>query len=284
MNRHIGFIRPVFMRLSPMGVVMPTLSPGLVFAIVFTLIAVGFCIGVGYRIRKRKKMSAMQADFIDGLTHVLKTPIATIAVATDALRSAMVVTDSERVKHYVDIIERENHRMCEQVEWVLQLSRLEKGQVELNKEVIGLNKIVQESISQVDLIVKNRNGTIFDNLYKADLKVRVDPFHLRNAVVNILENANKYSPQSPDIVIRTFSANGFAHVSISDKGVGISKVEQKRIFSKFYRVPMGNVRDVGGQGLGLAYVKLIADRHGGSVAVQSEVGKGTVFTIKIPIS
>ena len=283
-------MRFVFMDISPWvadlsahsAVVLALVWPGLIPAVIFALIALIFCVSAWYYIRKQRKISAMRTDFTDNLTHELKTPMATIAVAADALRDSLVAADPEKVRHYADIIKRENRRMNEQVARVLRASRLEKAI--LNKQTVSLNEIVREAISHVTLIVKNRNGTIFDRLSEVDVKVRVDPFHFGSVVENILENANKYSPQAPDIAVHTFSADGFAHVAVSDKGLGISKADQKRIFSKFYRVSTGGIRDVKGYGLGLAYVKRIVDMHRGSVGVQSEKGKGTTFTIKIPIN
>ncbi|MEH0008389.1 MAG: HAMP domain-containing sensor histidine kinase [Flavobacteriales bacterium] len=292
MRRYTGFMRFVFMDTSPWVANLPAHSaavialvwPSLIPAVTFALIALGVCVSAWYYIRKQKKISAMRTDFTDNLTHELKTPMATIAVATDALRDSLVAADPEKVRHYADIIKIENRRMSEQVARVLRASRLEKDHIELNKQTVSLNEIVREAISHVTLIVKSRNGTIFDNLSELDVKVRVDPFYFGSVVANILENANKYSPQAPDIAVHTFSAGGFAHVAVSDKGLGISKADQKRIFSKFYRVSTGSICDVKGYGLGLAYVKRIVDMHRGSVGVQSEKGKGTTFTIKIPIN
>lgn len=265
------------------AVILSSVWLPLLLSIVFTLIIVGSYIGALYYIRKQKKVSAIRTDFIDNLTHEFKTPIATISVALSSLRNEEVARNPEKTRYYISMIADENYRMNTQVENMLQLSQLDKGHIKLNKEKVSFNETIREAVSHVKLLVEDRNGTIFVHLLEEDVKVQLDRFHFGNIVVNILENANKYSIEAPEIKVKAFIEKSRVCVSVSDKGIGMSKAEQKQIFFKFYRVPTGDVHDTKGHGLGLAYVRSMAELHGGSVGVQSERGKGTILTVKIPL-
>lgn len=236
-----------------------------------------------YAMSRQRQISQMKTDFMNNMTHELKTPLATISVATDALKSKMVSTDSNKVKHYANLIKQENKRMNNQVEMVLRMSKLERNEIKLDKSKIHVNDLVKESVDSIRLIVENRNGTIFEN-YKAEKdKLPVDSFHLGNIILNILDNANKYSKEAPQITIETYNTNSHYIIKVSDLGMGMSKQVLGKIFDKFYREETGNVHNIKGHGLGLAYVKHIIELHGGEVNVESEKGKGSRFYLNLPL-
>ena len=225
----------------------------------------------------------MKTDFMNNMTHEFKTPLATISVATDALKNKMISANPDKVKYYANMIKQENKRMNHQVETVLRMAKLERNEIELEKSKVNVNHIVAESVDSVRLLVENRNGTIFEN-YKAQKdELFVDSFHIGNIVLNVLENANKYSPENPQISIETYNVNDNYVIKVSDKGIGMSKQVLNKIFDKFYREETGNVHNVKGHGLGLAYVKHIIELHGGEVDVESEKGKGSTFYLKLPL-
>jgi len=181
------------------------------------------------------------------------------------------------------MIRDENKRMHGQVENVLRISRLKKKQVEINKEALDMHDVINDAISHVSLLSNDKKGTITTNFKAIQSEILVNQFHMTNVLVNMLENALKYSDNRPKIDVFTQNTNKNLIIKIIDEGIGISKNAQKQIFNKFYREQKGNIHDVKGHGLGLAYVKEILDSHHGTVFVESEKGKGSTFTIKLPL-
>lgn len=236
-----------------------------------------------YQIIKQKKISEIKSDFINNMTHEFKTPIATINLALDAIKNPKIIHDSEKVNRYVKMIREENKRMHAQVENVLRISRLEKNQIEMSKVAIDMHDIVEEAISHVSLLANDKQGNITTNLHALQSEVLGNHLHLTNVVVNILENALKYSNEKPNIEVFTESTPKFFILKIKDDGIGMSKNAQKYVFDKFYREHKGNIHNVKGHGLGLAYVKEIVENHQGTVFVDSEKDKGSMFTVKLPI-
>ncbi|MBL4641968.1 MAG: HAMP domain-containing histidine kinase [Flavobacteriaceae bacterium] len=236
-----------------------------------------------YQLVRQKKISEIKTDFINNMTHEFKTPIATINLALDAIKNPRIINDNEKVKRYVKMIREENKRMHGQVENVLRISRLEKNQLEISKVAIDMNDIVEEAISHVDLLVKNQEGNITTHLHALQSEVLGNHLHLTNVIVNMLENALKYSEDKPNIEVFTESTSKFFVIKIKDDGIGMGKSAQKYVFNKFYREHKGNIHNVKGHGLGLAYVKEIIENHQGTVFVESEKGKGSTFTVKIPL-
>ncbi|MFN0729146.1 sensor histidine kinase [Polaribacter gochangensis] len=236
-----------------------------------------------YQIIKQKKISEIKSDFINNMTHEFKTPIATINLALDAIRNPKIINDNEKVNRYVKMIREENKRMHAQVENVLRISKLEKNQIDINKSAIDMHDIVEEAISHVRLLVNDQKGNITTNLHALQSEVLGNDLHLTNVVVNILENALKYSHEEPNIEVFTESTSKFFILKIKDDGIGMSKNAQKYVFDKFYREHKGNIHNVKGHGLGLAYVKEIVENHQGTVFVDSEKGKGSTFTVKLPL-
>ncbi len=235
-----------------------------------------------YQLVRQKKISEIKTDFINNMTHEFKTPIATINLALDAIRNPKVIDDNEKVKRYIKMIKDENKRMHGQVENVLQISRLEKKQLDIRKEPVEVNEIIEDAIDHVRLLVSDKKGTIDTHFEAISKKILGNKFHLTNGVVNILENAIKYSDKPPKIDVYTACTNKYFILKVKDQGIGMSKNAQKYIFDKFYRELKGNIHDVKGHGLGLAYVKEIVDNHQGSIHVESEKGKGSTFIVKLP--
>ena len=217
------------------------------------------------------------------MTHEFKTPIATINLALDSIKNPKIINDQDKVLRYIKMIRDENKRMHGQVENVLRISRLEKNQIEISTEALDLHDVIDDAISHVNLLTLDKKGSINTHLEAIQSEILANHFHMTNVLVNILENALKYSEGKPKIDVFTESTNKNLLVKIEDKGIGMSKNVQKNIFDKFYREQKGNIHDVKGHGLGLAYVKEIIDIHHGTVFVDSEKGKGSTFTIKLPL-
>ena len=204
-------------------------------------------------------------------------------MATRALPATFSNADNEKVMRYVKMIRDENKRMHTQVENVLRISRLEKNQLEISKEIIDIHDVIDDAINHVSLIINDKKGTIKTHFQAITTELPGNDFHLTNVLVNILENSIKYSEGAPIIDVYTESTNKFFIIKIKDEGIGMSKNVQKHVFDKFYREQRGNIHDVKGHVLGLAYVKEIVDKHHGTVFVESEKGKGSIFTVKLPL-
>jgi two-component system, OmpR family, phosphate regulon sensor histidine kinase PhoR len=236
-----------------------------------------------YQLIKQKKISEIKTDFINNMTHEFKTPIATINLAIDSIKNPKIISDTKKVERYVNMIKDENKRMHTQVENVLRISRLEKNQLDISKETIDIQDIIEDALSHVHLLIQDRNGSISKHFEALTSEISGNEFHLTNVVVNMLENAIKYSEGAPKIDVYTESTNKFFIFKIKDEGIGMNKSVQKNVFDKFYREQKGNIHDVKGHGLGLAYVKEIVEKHHGTVFVESEKGKGSIFTVKLPL-
>jgi len=254
-----------------------------VLSIVFTLIIViAYSSALNQLIRQRQ-ISEIKTDFINNMTHEFKTPIATINLALDAIKNPKIIDDKEKLYWYLQMIRDENKRMHAQVENVLRISKLEKRELDINKESNNIHEIIDEAIEHVNLIIEDRQGSITTHFDANRTTVLLNDVHFTNVLVNILDNAIKYSPEIPVIDIYTENVKDFVIIKIKDQGAGMSKVAQKRIFEKFYREHTGDLHNVKGHGLGLAYVKRIAEDHNGEVYVESEKGKGSIFIIKLPL-
>jgi two-component system phosphate regulon sensor histidine kinase PhoR len=235
-----------------------------------------------YQLIKQKKIAAIKTDFINNMTHEFKTPIATINLALDAIKNPQIIQDRQKVMKYVGMIKDENKRMNAQVENVLRISKLDKNQFEVDKSKLDLSAILQNAMSHVDLLLKDKHGEIRFHPDEKNCLISGNENHLTNAFVNILENAIKYSIDSPKIDIFIKGATNLISVQIKDCGIGMSKASQRQVFDKFYREQVGNIHNIKGHGLGLSYVKEIVKLHQGTVFVKSEKGKGSVFTIQFP--
>ena len=215
------------------------------------------------------------------MTHEFKTPIATINLALDALKNPKVEGDKDFIDRYYKIIRDENRRMHVQVENVLRISQLERNQLDFKKEIVDLNDIIEDAITHVSLIVENKGGYIKTQFDAVKTSIFASDTHLSNVIVNIFDNAIKYSNEAPKINVYTENVKDGINLYIKDQGIGMSKSVQKKIFEKFYREHMGDIHNVKGHGLGLSYVKRILDDHDAQINVKSEKGKGSTFIIKL---
>lgn len=232
---------------------------------------------------EQKKLSEIKNDFISNMTHEFKTPISTIALASEMLSDETIDTSAEKKQRYLHMIRSENKRLSGLVESILQTSILDKGQFNLKISAIDVHELIQTVIHQTQLLVNQKNGTIVTVLEAKRFKIQGDKVHLANICFNLIDNALKYSNHQPEITIRTLNTAEGIKIEFQDKGIGIGKDNQRKIFEKFYRVPTGNVHNVKGFGLGLSYVLAVVMKHKGSIAVQSELGKGSTFTVHLPI-
>jgi two-component system phosphate regulon sensor histidine kinase PhoR len=231
---------------------------------------------------RQKKLSLIKNDFINNMTHELKTPISTISLACQALRDKDVQKSENLYQNYINVINEENERLGMMAEKVLQTAQLEKGKLRLNKVGFNFHDVIEDAINKIDLQLKARHGKITTNLAAEFSFVEADKVHLTNVIFNLLDNAIKYSPESPEIKISTENVNKGMMIHVKDNGSGISKANQKKIFDTLYRISTGNVHNVKGFGLGLSYVKAIVEMHGGYIKLESELKKGSVFSIFVP--
>ncbi|WP_154853701.1 sensor histidine kinase [Cyclobacterium xiamenense] len=254
------------------------LSSSLLF---MAIIIVCFVYAIKVIIRQ-KKISEVKNDFINNMTHEFKTPISTVSLAIEALQDPDLLGQKSLRTRYLGIIKDENARLGQQVEQVLQAAALDKKDFKLEVEPINLVDAVEEAKKHFELLVEKRGGAIETDYQVQTGILEADPFHLNNILNNLLDNANKYSGDSPSIRVSVRERNDRYTLAIQDAGIGMSKEAQKRIFDKFYRVPTGNIHDVKGFGLGLSYVKTMVEAHKGSIQVESEPGQGSIFTINLP--
>ena len=246
--------------------------------------AIMLCFGYAVRtIVKQKKLSEMKTDFINNMTHELKTPIATVGLAVEALQDKSIRSEDLLNDRYLGMIGEENKRLGQHVEKVLQMAAIEKKDVQMKFETMDLHELIEAATRKMALQIESREGTLKTVLNAKDQVVMGDAVHLMNVVVNLLDNANKYSPEKPNIRVRTEKIGKNIVLSVQDHGLGMSKEAVRNIFQKFYRVHTGNVHNVKGFGLGLAYVKNVVEDHHGSIDVQSEPGKGSKFFITLPL-
>ncbi len=252
--------------------------------VISSFVTLVFTVFFGYAmfvILRQKRLSEVQRDFINNMTHEFQTPISTIRIATDVLSSGKMADQPERQKKYIDIIKQENNRLKNQVEAVLTTAKIGKGNIEINMELQDLHEIIWEASESVrmdlgeDFVLK---------LNASKTTVKADRLHLMNMLRNLIDNAKKYSRPPANVTLRTESDNAHIYIYIEDKGIGIEPEHVQKIFNKFYRVPTGNVHNVKGFGLGLNYVKEMVKLHKWEIGVESKIGKGTTFKITIPIN
>lgn len=259
-------------QMSNMLIVSFVLILGLIFLFSYTITS----------LVKQKKLSEMKSDFINNMTHEFKTPISTVSLACEALSDKSLPNSPELFENYIQIIKEENHRLGTMAEKILQTAQLEKGQLKLHFEPVDIHEIIHSLAANMQLQVEKRGGRIFNELNATSTVVEGDRSHLIGVINNLLDNANKYSPEIPEIWVKTENTENGILISIKDNGIGISKANQKKIFDKLFRVSTGNLHDVKGFGLGLSYAKDIVEMHGGNILLESELGKGSVFTVYLP--
>jgi two-component system phosphate regulon sensor histidine kinase PhoR len=225
----------------------------------------------------------MKTDFVNNMTHEFKTPISTISVSSEMLIKSAVSENPEKVRKYAKIIFEENVRLKNQVERILQIASIDKGDYNLRMNSIDLNEIIRSCVSNFEVVISEKKGKIYTDL-KAELHIIIaDKHHLTNVINNLLDNACKYSGEKPEILISTKNSEGKIEMVVKDNGMGISKENQKHIFANFFRLQAGDIHDIKGFGLGLYYVKTVVEAMGGSVFVNSELNKGSEFRILFPV-
>ncbi len=258
---------------------MNTMLGASVVLLVILVSSFGFTI---LTIIRQKQLSAMKSDFINNMTHELKTPISIISLACQALSDQDVKKSEPLYNNYINVINEENERLGLLTERVLQTALIEKARIRLSYVGLDLHQLLQSAIEKVGLHVEARHGKITTDFAAEYSYVKADKVHLANVFSNLIDNANKYSQNSPQIKISTENNESGVIVHVDDKGVGISRANQKKIFDNLYRVSTGNIHDVKGFGLGLSYVKHIVEKHGGNISLESEINKGSRFTVFIP--
>jgi two-component system phosphate regulon sensor histidine kinase PhoR len=237
-----------------------------------------------YFIIRQKKISEMKSDFINNMTHEFKTPIATISLAADTITNPKVINDEISIRHFISMIKKENSRMNKKVETILQIASLDKKEIDFKYENVSVHSIIEHAIETIDIQVKQRNGKINLNMEASEPVVYGDSEHLTNLVNNLLDNAIKYSPESPEITVKTKNNEKGLILIVEDKGIGMTKAVQNKIFERFYRQSSGNVHNVKGFGLGLNYARAIIEAHKGNITVFSEPGEGSRFEIFLPFN
>ena len=257
----------------------------IISAIVFTmLIMTAFYLTVRTMLRQ-KKLSEIKNDFINNMTHEFKTPLATISLAVDALRNEKVVTDRDKMSYFSTIIKEENKRMNRQVETILKAALLDKQEVQLLLRPVHAHHVIKDVVENFTLQLEEKNGKAELLLNAENDLIDADEVHFSNLIINLIDNSIKYSKddQPPLIKITTESTSKSIVIIIEDNGIGMSKETAKRVFEKFFRAHTGNLHNVKGFGLGLSYVKTMVEAHGGEIKLDSVLGKGSTFTIEIPL-
>ncbi|MES2515355.1 MAG: HAMP domain-containing sensor histidine kinase [Bacteroidota bacterium] len=267
-NQKNYLLKTMWMMLGVSGMVILIL----IFAFYYTIATIS----------KQKKLSLIKNDFISNMTHEFKTPISTISLAAEMLNDDSVIKTPEKQQRFVKMIREENKRLSILVESILQTSILDKGEFKLKRSDVDVHELVNLAIQNTQLLIDQRKGTITKYLGAANSHINADKVHFTNIIFNLIDNAIKYTKDSPDIVISTRDGENGIEITVKDNGIGISKENQRKIFDKFYRVPTGNVHNVKGFGLGLSYVLAVVQKHNGTIHVESEVGKGSTFKILMP--
>jgi two-component system phosphate regulon sensor histidine kinase PhoR len=233
-------------------------------------------------ILQQKRLSEIQKDFINNMTHEFKTPISTIAISADVLKNPDIVKQPERLLRYATIIQNESHRLKNQVERVLQMAVADKREIKLKLEIVDIHQIIEKSVQSIQTILDTRKGKIHYSFKALRSELIGDTLHLTNIIYNLLDNAIKYCDRQPEIYVTTLSVRNGVLIQIKDNGIGISPEAQSLIFEKFYRVPTGNLHNVKGFGLGLNYVKVLVKAHKGYIKLNSKVNEGSIFSIFLP--
>ncbi|MFM2204390.1 MAG: hypothetical protein RLZZ605_1354 [Bacteroidota bacterium] len=248
--------------------------------LIFILILLTYLLFI---ILKQKRLSEIQKDFVNNMTHEFKTPLASIQLSADVLKNPTILHNEQRLLNYATIISTEAKRLSHQVERVLQMAQGNKGEIQLSKSLFIWQTLIKETLSSFDQAIALKSATINLDLPTAPISYFGDQLHLRNCISNLIDNALKYTETDPVITISIGIAQQL-RIAVEDNGIGINKNDQKLLFKKFYRVNTGNIHNVKGFGLGLSYVRLIINAHNGRIECESDLGKGTKFVIYLPIT
>ena len=291
-NAYGGF-EPVYSGMEALWVITPVFSDlpilsSLKWMLAGAILFMGVILAAFYvtirTLLNQKKLSEIKSDFINNMTHEFKTPIATISLAVDALKNEKVQAEPDRANYFTSIIKEENIRMNKHVETILQAALMEKEEFRLNKKTLSVHKIIKHTIEKYQLQLQKQEGQVHELLNATNDSIEGDEVHFTNAISNLIDNAIKYSNAAPDITITTHSTKKHLIIQIADKGIGMSRETEKRIFEKFYRAHTGNIHQVKGFGLGMSYVKSVIDAHEGNIKVSSTLGKGSTFTVEMALA
>jgi two-component system, OmpR family, phosphate regulon sensor histidine kinase PhoR len=256
----------------------------IVGAIIFTLIIITAFFLTLRTLFVQKKLGEIKSDFINNMTHEFKTPLATISLAVSALKNEKVVGNKEKTDYFTGVIKEENIRMNKQVETILQAALLDKQEVQLNLKKLSGHELINNALNNIALPLNEKAGELIVHLDATNDTVMGDEVHFTNFVNNLLDNALKYSKEKPIIKLSTTTSSNMFVIKIEDNGIGMNKETLSHIFEKFYRAHTGNVHNVKGFGLGLSYVKTMVEAHKGNIKAESILGKGSTFTITIPLA
>jgi two-component system, OmpR family, phosphate regulon sensor histidine kinase PhoR len=281
---------PTLVAPESLQVIIPQQSPYIfkylgfmiVGSILFTTIIIMAFLLTIRTLLNQKKLSEIKSDFINNMTHELKTPLATISLAIDAIGNEKVIGYPDKIRQFSSMIKEENKRMNKQVETILQSALMEKEEIALNLQVIDVHQLITHTVENLQLQLDSKNGKVDLQLQAIQPILKVDEVHFGNVIFNLLDNAIKYSKQNLEVKIHTHNTRKHLIITISDNGIGMTRDTVSRIFEKFYRAHTGNVHNVKGFGLGLSYVKAIVDAHKGKIKAESAVGKGSKFTLEFP--
>lgn len=266
--------------------VLRSLQGRIITSVLFTLIILAAFYLTVRTLLRQKKLGEIKNDFINNMTHEFKTPIATISLAVDAMRNEKVISDKEKLGYFSGIIKEENQRMNRQVETILKASQLEKQEVDLNLEPVHVHEIIQDVVDNFNLQLEQKHGKVELFLNAKNDLVKADEVHLLNLVNNLVDNAVKYAKENVPPLIKIITQLSGKHfvLKIEDNGIGMNRDTVKRVFERFYRAHTGNVHNVKGFGLGLSYVKTMIEAHGGEIKAESTLGKGSTFTVDLPLT
>ena len=254
-----------------------------VFLTVVSLLTVLFFIYSMLIILRQKRLSELQKDFINNMTHEFKTPISTIKIAADVFASHPIIQMDERLTKYTQIMREQNNRLNTQVEKVLQITRIDRNTLDLNMEIISLHELLETILPSIQVKIEGQNGRLSQILNAKQPYIKADTLHLTNIIHNLLDNAIKYCKDGkPEVIVKTEDLDKNVRLTITDQGIGIDKEHHKKVFQRFYRVPTGNIHNVKGFGLGLYYVKNIVQAQGWNIDLVSETDTGVSVVIDIP--
>jgi two-component system phosphate regulon sensor histidine kinase PhoR len=262
--------------------IMAEMGSPFIASVILILVVLVMSVRTIIALIKEKRISEHTTEFLNNMTHEFKTPLTNIALAGKMMNKEQNIRNEEKIKHYTGIILQENEKLSHQVEQVLSLTALERGEIPLQKSTLDFHAIINAAISSMNMQVEQRQGKINARLEATNSMINGDKSHLTNAITNLIDNSLKYSAGAPEVEIYTKDDGDFLQVEITDNGIGIDAKFHEKVFESFFRVPKGNVHDVKGFGLGLSYTKKIVTLHGGEINMESEPGNGTTFTIRLP--
>jgi len=252
------------------------------FSTLVLLVIILFFVYALWVILKQRRLSSIQKDFINNMTHEFKTPISTIGLSANVIQNPDIIQDPEKLKNYAGIISEENLRLKTQVERILQVVTLDKGDITVDPEIMDIQESIRDVVAMMEPMIMDKKGVIEFNFKADNTTILIDSLHFKNIIFNLLDNALKYCHQSPEILIGTSTTIKEVEIRIKDNGVGIDRSQLKKIFEKFYRIPTGDQHDVKGFGLGLHYVSRVVKMFKGKIRVESAPGSGSAFILILP--